>query len=100
MKRYDWWDWWQQRKDDYLLSDEPFLDRDRFASLCVGTGLPDIHQRSTFSKSISSGKLLFTIGCGQAIAHIMRLMFASGMAASQVAIPRAPPEPGSMESYR
>jgi methionine-gamma-lyase len=49
MKHFDWWDWWQDRKDRYLLSDEPFLDRDRFASLCVGTGLPDIHQRSTFA---------------------------------------------------
>ena len=48
MKRYDWWDWWQDRKERYLLSDEPFLEAGRFASLCVGTGLPDIHQRSTF----------------------------------------------------
>lgn len=46
--RYEWWDWWQARKDEYLISDEPFLDRDRFASICVGTGLPDIHQKSTF----------------------------------------------------
>lgn len=49
MKHFEWWDWWQKRKDDYLLSDEPFLDRDRFASICVGTGLPEIHQRSTFA---------------------------------------------------
>jgi methionine-gamma-lyase len=48
MKRFEWWDWWQERKDRYLITDEPFLDRDRFASLCVGTGLPEIHQRSTF----------------------------------------------------
>jgi methionine-gamma-lyase len=46
--RYDWWDWWQERKEKYLLSDDPFLDRERFASICVGTGLPDISQRSTF----------------------------------------------------
>lgn len=49
MSRYDWWDWWQDRKDRYLLSDEPFLDADRFSSIAVGTGLPEIHQRSTFS---------------------------------------------------
>lgn len=48
MKRYDWSDWWSERKQKYLITDEPFLDRDRFASLCVGTGLPDIQQRSTF----------------------------------------------------
>lgn len=48
MKRFDWWDWWQDRKDRYLVTDEPFLDRERFASICVGTGLPEIHQRSTF----------------------------------------------------
>ncbi|MFZ2493863.1 MAG: aminotransferase class I/II-fold pyridoxal phosphate-dependent enzyme [Thermoanaerobaculia bacterium] len=49
MKRFEWWDWWQERKDKYLLTDEPFLDRDRFASICVGTGLPEIQQRSTFA---------------------------------------------------
>lgn len=48
MKRYDWSGWWSERKQKYLVTDEPFLDRDRFASLCVGTGLPDIQQRSTF----------------------------------------------------
>lgn len=48
MKRFEWTDWWNDRKDRYLITDEPFLDRDRFCSLCVGTGLPDIQQRSTF----------------------------------------------------
>jgi methionine-gamma-lyase len=48
MKRFEWSEWWEERKQKYLISDEPFLDRDRFASLCVGTGLPDIQQRSTF----------------------------------------------------
>lgn len=48
MAHFAWWDWWQERKDKYLLTDEPFLDRDRFASICVGTGLPEIQQRSTF----------------------------------------------------
>ena len=48
MRKYEWWDWWQERKSRYLISDEPFVDAGTFASLCVGTGLPDIHQRSTF----------------------------------------------------
>ena len=47
--RFDWWNWWQDRKDRYLISDEPFMDRDQFAAICVGTGLPEIHQRSTFA---------------------------------------------------
>jgi len=47
--RYEWWDWWQDRKDRYLLSDEPFMEADQFASICVGTGLPEIFQKSTFS---------------------------------------------------
>ena len=48
MPGWDWWDWWQDRKDRYILADEPFMDAESFASICVGTGLPDIHQRSTF----------------------------------------------------
>ncbi|MDX1582201.1 MAG: aminotransferase class I/II-fold pyridoxal phosphate-dependent enzyme [Thermoanaerobaculia bacterium] len=47
--KYEWWDWWQDRKDRYLIADEPFMDRERFASICVGTGLPEIHQKSTFA---------------------------------------------------
>lgn len=47
--RYEWWDWWQDRKDRYLITDEPFMDREKFASICVGTGLPEIYQKSTFS---------------------------------------------------
>jgi methionine-gamma-lyase len=48
MSRYDWWEWWQARKAKYLRSDEPFMRSDDFASICVGTGLPDISQHSTF----------------------------------------------------
>ncbi len=48
-RTYEWWDWWQDRKRKYLRDEEPFLDRDRFASICVGTGLPEIQQKSTFS---------------------------------------------------
>ena len=63
MERFDWWDWWQDRKERYLLSDEPFMDRERFASLCVGTGLPDIHQRSTFAfRNVKDGADRF-LGC-------------------------------------
>ncbi len=49
MPAWEWWDWWQARKDRYLLTDEPFLDYERFSSICVGIGIPDICQRSTFS---------------------------------------------------
>jgi methionine-gamma-lyase len=48
MSHWEWWDWWQDRKDRYVLADEPFMAHDEFASICVGTGLPDIVQRSTF----------------------------------------------------
>ncbi|HSN68107.1 MAG TPA: PLP-dependent transferase, partial [Thermoanaerobaculia bacterium] len=49
MPRFEWWDWWQDRKRRYLLAEEPFADPDRFASICVGTGLPAIEQRSMFA---------------------------------------------------
>ncbi len=49
MPRFEWWDWWQDRKRKYLLTDEPFAEADRFASICVGTGLPSIEQRSMFA---------------------------------------------------
>ncbi|MGA7617482.1 MAG: aminotransferase class I/II-fold pyridoxal phosphate-dependent enzyme [Thermoanaerobaculia bacterium] len=48
MSRFEWWEWWQERKETYLRSDEPFLDAERFSSICVGRGLPDISQHSTF----------------------------------------------------
>jgi methionine-gamma-lyase len=58
--RYEWWNWWQERKERYLISDEPFLDRDRFAAICVGTGLPAIHQKSTFAfRSAKDGAARF-----------------------------------------
>ncbi|HEY5611619.1 MAG TPA: aminotransferase class I/II-fold pyridoxal phosphate-dependent enzyme [Thermoanaerobaculia bacterium] len=49
MHRFDWWPWWLERKEKYLRSHELFLDRNTFSSICVGTGLPDIAQHSTFS---------------------------------------------------
>lgn len=49
MPRFEWWDWWQDRKRRYLVTEEPFADPDRFASICVGTGLPPIEQRSMFA---------------------------------------------------
>lgn len=48
MKRFEWWDWWQERKHRYLITNEAFMDAGKFASLCVGTGVPDISQHSTF----------------------------------------------------
>jgi methionine-gamma-lyase len=49
MSSFEWWGWWLDRKEKYVRSDEPFLNRDTFASICVGTGLPDISQHSNFS---------------------------------------------------
>lgn len=56
MSKFEWWDWWQDRKERYIRADEPFFDRDRFASICVGTGLPDISQHSNFGfRSVRDG---------------------------------------------
>ncbi|HVT43761.1 MAG TPA: PLP-dependent transferase [Thermoanaerobaculia bacterium] len=49
MARFSWWAWWQERKERYLRSEEPFLEDDRFRSICVGNGLPDIAQHSNFA---------------------------------------------------
>jgi methionine-gamma-lyase len=48
MAAFPWWDWWVDRKHKYLVTDEPFLARERFTAICVGRGLPDISQHSTF----------------------------------------------------
>lgn len=56
MSKFEWWDWWLDRKERYVRADEPFLERDRFASISVGTGLPDISQHSNFSfRSVRDG---------------------------------------------
>lgn len=47
--RFPWWDWWLDRKRRYVRDARPFLDADTFRTLAVGTGLPDICQRSNFA---------------------------------------------------
>ncbi|MFT7345120.1 MAG: methionine-gamma-lyase [Lentimonas sp.] len=47
--RFDWWPNWLEKKHAYATTDEKFIDEDRFNSIAVGTGLPDICQRSTFN---------------------------------------------------
>lgn len=46
--RFTWWKSWIEKKHKYLLSEETQLDADVFNSICSGTGLPNIHQKSTF----------------------------------------------------
>ena len=47
--RFEWWNEWFEKKQKYARTDEKQLDEDRFNSICVGTGLPNIHQKSTFA---------------------------------------------------
>jgi methionine-gamma-lyase len=47
--RWGWWEWWLERKDVWVRDEEPQLDADLFRAICVGTGLPPIHQRSNFA---------------------------------------------------
>lgn len=46
--RWDWWEWWLQRKELWVRDEEPQLDADLFRTICAGTGLPSIQQRSNF----------------------------------------------------
>lgn len=47
--RFDWWPNWLVKKQQYATTAEKFIDEDRFNAIAVGTGLPDISQRSTFN---------------------------------------------------
>jgi methionine-gamma-lyase len=47
-KRFEWWDNWIEKKHKYAKTSQKQLDEDVFNAICVGTGLPDIHQKSTF----------------------------------------------------
>ena len=49
--RWDWWEWWVDRKELWVRDDEPQLDADVFRAICAGTGLPAIDQRSNFAFS-------------------------------------------------
>jgi methionine-gamma-lyase len=47
--RFASWDWWVDRKTRWVRDAAPQLDAGVFRALAAGTGLPPIHQRSTFS---------------------------------------------------
>lgn len=46
--RWDWWDGWLQRKELFVRDERLQADADVFRTICAGTGLPAIHQRSNF----------------------------------------------------
>jgi methionine-gamma-lyase len=46
--RFAFWDWWVDRKTRWVRDDVHQLDEGVFRALAAGTGLPPIHQRSTF----------------------------------------------------
>jgi methionine-gamma-lyase len=46
--RFPFWDWWVDRKTRWVRDDVHQLDEGVFRALAAGTGLPAIHQRSTF----------------------------------------------------
>lgn len=57
---HPWFNNWIERKQKYARTDELFLSPDRFASLCVGNGLPPIVQKSTFSfRNVKDGASRF-----------------------------------------
>ena len=54
--RFDWWPNWIEKKRKYAKIDEKQFDPDKFNAICVGTGLPSIHQTSTFNfKNVKDG---------------------------------------------
>jgi methionine-gamma-lyase len=46
--RFYWWEEWMERKHNFGVATEKQLNADKFNAICAGTGLPNIHQRSTF----------------------------------------------------
>ncbi len=47
--RWDFWEWWIDRKTCWVRDEVHQLDAELFRTISVGTGLPPIHQRSTFA---------------------------------------------------
>ncbi len=47
--RWTFWDWWVDRKTRWVRDAVPQLDAGVFRALAAGTGLPPIHQKSTFA---------------------------------------------------
>ncbi|MBE2246755.1 MAG: aminotransferase class I/II-fold pyridoxal phosphate-dependent enzyme [Candidatus Competibacteraceae bacterium] len=58
--RFPWWPDWQRKKMAYAFSSQKQMDIDRFNAICAGTGLPNIHQKSTFKfKDVADGAARF-----------------------------------------
>lgn len=58
--RFYWWPEWAKRKKAYARSAEKQMDADKFNAICAGTGLPNIHQKSTFKfKDVADGASRF-----------------------------------------
>lgn len=58
--RFYWWPEWAKRKKTYAYSAEKQMDADKFNAICAGTGLPNIHQKSTFKfKDVADGASRF-----------------------------------------
>ncbi len=49
MAKHSWFAGWVERKEKYARTKEKFMSADRFGSIGVGIGLPNIVQKSTFS---------------------------------------------------
>jgi methionine-gamma-lyase len=49
MSVHSWFEEWEVRKEKYCRTAEKFMSADRFGSIGVGIGLPNIVQKSTFS---------------------------------------------------
>lgn len=58
--RFYWWKEWMERKQKYAIASEKQLNADKFNAICAGTGLPSIHQQSTFKfKNVADGASRF-----------------------------------------
>ncbi len=54
--RHSFWDWWIDRKTRWVRDAEKQMPEGLFRTLAAGTGLPPIHQRSTFPfRSVKDG---------------------------------------------
>lgn len=58
--RFYWWPEWIKRKNAFARTETKQLDFDTFNAICAGTGLPNIHQKSTFKfKDVADGAARF-----------------------------------------
>lgn len=49
MSKLSWFEGWLERKEKYARAQDKFLSEEKFSAIGVGTGLPAISQKSTFS---------------------------------------------------